>query len=197
MHLIDTDRRIGRLSRFASAHPRDVVPFEVEVGDFGEGKTVKGVPLTGEIVIVRDMTLADGNKIHNESQSKLYRDAEGRVRRELGVDLAMPAMGRIKRNLIVITDPVAGTRSGDIVVVYLAGHGVTRFCLASATSPTGSWRRSARGELRRGCIRPKNSGSMRCRTTRSELPCGRCRSSSARSCITAMSWGCPIRRSRR
>jgi Sigma-70 region 2 len=26
-----------------------------------------------------------------------------------------------------------------------AGHGVTRFCIASATSPTGSWRRSARG----------------------------------------------------
>jgi hypothetical protein len=80
------------------------------MGDFGEGKTVKGVPLSGEIVITRDTTLADGNKIHNESQSKVYRDAEGRVRRELGVDLAMPATGTIKHNLIVITDPVAGTR---------------------------------------------------------------------------------------
>jgi hypothetical protein len=80
------------------------------MGEFGEGKTVTGVPLSGEIVIVRDTTLADGNKIHNESQSKIYRDAEGRVRRELGVDLAMPATGRINHNLIVITDPVAGTR---------------------------------------------------------------------------------------
>src|SRR6478736_1501604 len=50
--------------------------------------------------------------------------------------------------------------------------GATRFCIASATSPTGSWRRSAQGELRRGCIRPKNSGSMRCRTSRSQLPWG-------------------------
>lgn len=80
------------------------------MGDFGEGKPVKGVPLSGEIVIVRDTTLADGNKIHNESQSKVYRDAEGRMRREMGVDLAMPATGKIKHNLIVITDPVAGTR---------------------------------------------------------------------------------------
>ena len=40
----------------------------------------------------------------------MYRDAEGRVRRELGVDLAMPATGKIKQNLIIITDPVAGTR---------------------------------------------------------------------------------------
>lgn len=80
------------------------------MGDFGEGKTVKGVPLTGEIVTTRDTTLADGNKIHNESQSKVYRDAEGRVRRELGVDLAMPSTGKIKRNLITITDPVSGHR---------------------------------------------------------------------------------------
>ena len=80
------------------------------MGEFGEGKTVKGVPLSGEIVITRDTMLADGNKIHNESQSKVYRDADGRVRRELGVDLAMPSTGKIKHNLIIITDPVAGTR---------------------------------------------------------------------------------------
>ena len=68
---------------------------------------------------------------------------------------------------------------------------------ASASLPTGSWRRSARHELRRGCIRPKNNGSMRCRTTRSQLPSERYRSSSSRWCITAMSRGCPIRRSGR
>src|SRR5664279_3592526 len=60
--------------------------------------------------MVRDTTLADGNKIHNESQSKIYRDADGRMRRELGVDMAMPAKGKIKHNVIIITDPVAGFR---------------------------------------------------------------------------------------
>ena len=54
--------------------------------------------------------LADGNRIHNESQSRVYRDAEGRVRREVGLDLATPATGNVKRNLVVIIDPVAGKR---------------------------------------------------------------------------------------
>lgn len=79
-------------------------------GEFAEGKTVKGVPLSAVLVTVRETTLVDGNKIHNESQSKVYRDAEGRVRREMGVDLANPMAGAVKHNLIVITDPVAGTR---------------------------------------------------------------------------------------
>src|SRR5271157_1240799 len=75
-----------------------------------EGKTVKGSPLTAVFVTIRETTLADGNRIHNESQSKVYRDAEGRVRREMGVNLATPATGPVKHNLVVITDPVAGTR---------------------------------------------------------------------------------------
>src|SRR5215472_15542451 len=79
-------------------------------GEFGEQKTVTGAPLTAVLVVTRDTTLADGNKIHNESQSKIYRDAEGRVRRELAVDLATPATGRVNRNFIVINDPVAGKR---------------------------------------------------------------------------------------
>lgn len=79
-------------------------------GDFGDGKTVTGGPLTAVVVVTRDTTLADGNKIHNESQSKIYRDTEGRVRRELTVDLATPATGKVNRNFIVINDPVAGKR---------------------------------------------------------------------------------------
>lgn len=80
-------------------------------GDFAEGKTVKGVPLSAVLVTVRETTLADGNRIHNETQSKVYRDSEGRVRREMSVDLANPMAGAVKHNLVVITDPVAGTRS--------------------------------------------------------------------------------------
>jgi hypothetical protein len=79
-------------------------------GEFGDGKTVTGAPLTGTLVVTRDTMLADGNKIHNESQAKVYRDAEGRVRREMGVDLVTPSTGSVKRNFIVITDPVAGNR---------------------------------------------------------------------------------------
>jgi len=79
-------------------------------GEFGEGKTVKGLPLSADVIVVREMTLADGNRIHNESQIKVYRDAEGRVRREMGLGLATPTVGPVKHNLIFINDPVAGTR---------------------------------------------------------------------------------------
>ncbi|HVP53849.1 MAG TPA: hypothetical protein VMU45_02555 [Candidatus Eisenbacteria bacterium] len=79
-------------------------------GEFGEGRTVTGAPLSAVVVVTRDTTLADGNKIHNESLAKVYRDSQGRVRREMGVDLATPATGNVKRNVIMIIDPVAGQR---------------------------------------------------------------------------------------
>jgi hypothetical protein len=79
-------------------------------GEFGDGKTVTGAPLSGELIVSRDTTLADGNRIHNETQSQVYRDAQGRVRREIRLDLATPATGNVKRYLIVIIDPVAGKR---------------------------------------------------------------------------------------
>jgi hypothetical protein len=79
-------------------------------GEFGDGKTVTGAPLTAVVVVTRDTTLADGNKIHNESQVKVYRDSQGRIRREMGVDLVTPATGNVKRNVVMILDPVAGKR---------------------------------------------------------------------------------------
>ena len=79
-------------------------------GEFGEGKTITGSPLSGDIVTSRDTTLADGNRIHNESTTKVYRDAQGRVRRDVGVDLATPATGNVKRSMVVISDPLAGKR---------------------------------------------------------------------------------------
>ena len=78
--------------------------------DIGEGKVVTGVPLSADLVVTRDTTLADGNRIHTENQTKIYRDADGRVRREIGFELNTPTTGAAKRSMIVITDPVAGKR---------------------------------------------------------------------------------------
>ena len=78
--------------------------------EIGEGKVVTGVPLSADLVVTRDTTLADGNRIHTESQTKVYRDADGRVRREIGFELNTPTTGAAKRSMIVITDPVAGKR---------------------------------------------------------------------------------------
>jgi len=57
--------------------------------------TVKGAPYSAVEVTETDQMLADGTRIHNESQTNVYRDGEGRVRRETP-------------DQITITDPVAG-----------------------------------------------------------------------------------------
>src|SRR3954469_2326087 len=46
------------------------------------GKTIKGAPYSGVEVNESTQMLADGTRIHNESQTQVYRDSEGRMRRE-------------------------------------------------------------------------------------------------------------------
>ena len=59
------------------------------------GKTVKGVPYSADEITESRQTLADGTQISHESKTTVYRDSEGRVRRE-------------GPNQIVIFDPVSG-----------------------------------------------------------------------------------------
>ena len=47
-----------------------------------EGKVVKGAPYSAEIETESVQTLGDGNRIVHRSTGRVYRDAEGRVRRE-------------------------------------------------------------------------------------------------------------------
>ena len=84
--------------------------FHQEIGEGIEHKVVTGVPVSGELVVTRDTTLSDGNHIHTQNTTKIYRDADGRVRREVGFELNTPSTGAAKRSMIIITDPVAGKR---------------------------------------------------------------------------------------
>lgn len=79
--------------------------------ELGEGhKIVTGAPMTAVIEMTHDTTLADGNNIHRQNQSTVYRDSQGRVRREVGFELMTPTTGATQGTMIVITDPVAGMR---------------------------------------------------------------------------------------
>jgi len=53
------------------------------------GSTVKGAPYAADEVHETTQTLADGTKIHNEDKTKVFRDAEGRVRRETGDEVSI------------------------------------------------------------------------------------------------------------
>jgi hypothetical protein len=82
--------------------------FHEEIGD--GPKVVAGAPMTAVIESTHDNTLSDGNTIHRDNQSTVYRDSQGRVRREVSFELATPSTGATKGTMIIITDPVAGTR---------------------------------------------------------------------------------------
>lgn len=59
------------------------------------GMAVKGAPYSGEEVNETNHVLADGTRIHRETHAMVYRDSEGRTRRETP-------------DSVMISDPVAG-----------------------------------------------------------------------------------------
>lgn len=74
--------------------------FEVQARVPLETRTVKNAPYSAEVVTDHMQQLADGNRIVEHSSGRVYRDKEGRVRRE---------EDRPSGNLsISIVDPVAG-----------------------------------------------------------------------------------------
>ena len=73
------------------------------------GKVVTGSPFTATAVSETTQTLADGNKISRKTQTNLYRDSQGRFRK----DVTLPAIGPLAaagqpQSFVVIQDSVAG-----------------------------------------------------------------------------------------
>jgi len=76
---------------------------------FSGGKVVTGAPYSAQAVTEHIQTLADGNTIHTTTTANVYRDSQGRTRREQEIGAIGPwaAQGG-PRKIISITDPVAG-----------------------------------------------------------------------------------------
>jgi hypothetical protein len=71
------------------------------------GKIVTGAPFSGVAVTESTQTLADGNHITRKTQSNLFRDSEGRVRKEVTLSgfVSLAVSGEPK-SFVVINDPV-------------------------------------------------------------------------------------------
>lgn len=69
-------------------------------------QTVKGAPYAAEITTESIQVLGDGNRIIHKSSQAVYRDAEGRSRREMNVEV--PGQSADDQKVIFIEDPVAG-----------------------------------------------------------------------------------------
>lgn len=90
------------------AGPNVTQTFEFVGGQLLGGKPVKGAPYSAEAVTQNTQTLADGSHIVNSSSSMIYRDSEGRERREESIAKlgAWSAQGQPAK-AVFISDPVA------------------------------------------------------------------------------------------
>ena len=72
------------------------------------GKVVKGAPYSAEAVTETVQALADGNRIARKNSSAVYRDGEGRTRKEQTLPAIGPwASAGDAPQIVTITDPVA------------------------------------------------------------------------------------------
>jgi hypothetical protein len=74
-----------------------------------ENKVVTGAPYSAQAVTERTQVLANGNEIDQKSTATVYRDGQGRTRREMTMGPIGPWAGPKNASpMIVINDPVAG-----------------------------------------------------------------------------------------
>ncbi|MBC7798910.1 MAG: hypothetical protein H7Z37_18730 [Pyrinomonadaceae bacterium] len=84
--------------------------FVSDGAGFADSKTVKNAPYAGEFTSESIQTFADGNRIVRRSSSKVFRDNEGRLRREQTLNhIGSLTTGGEPQTFISILDPVAGT----------------------------------------------------------------------------------------
>lgn len=93
----------------APRQPQDNTFFYVSSEMSFDGKIVKGAPYSAQAITETTQTLGDGNHIKRSSTANVYRDGEGRTRREQQLTAVGPwvASGEPQQT-VFINDPVAG-----------------------------------------------------------------------------------------
>jgi len=74
-----------------------------------DGRVVKGAPYSAQAVTESTRSLGDGNRIKHKNSASVYRDSEGRTRRDQELGAVGPwAMTGDPQQTVFINDPVAG-----------------------------------------------------------------------------------------
>ena len=85
----------------------DVVRFVSSEFSWRE-EIVKGAPYAAQAITETVQTLADGNRIVRKNSSRLFRDSQGRTRREQTLDLVGPWVSDQPHVTVLINDSVGG-----------------------------------------------------------------------------------------
>jgi len=93
----------------AAAAQGDVVSLKrtVELARVPLEAPVKGAPYSADVVVSNNQALADGNRISRSETSHVYRDGEGRTRREQSGTMTT----------VTRTEPVVSTRSQVVSII--------------------------------------------------------------------------------
>jgi len=84
-------------------------PIELlDVQGMHPGKLVTGAPYSATAISETVQTLTDGNQITRRTQTLLFRDSQGRFRKETTVQGVGPLASGQPKTFVVIHDPVAG-----------------------------------------------------------------------------------------
>jgi hypothetical protein len=74
-----------------------------------DGRVVKGAPYSAQAITESTRSLSDGNRIKHKNSASVYRDSEGRTRRDQELGAVGPwAMTGDPQQTVFINDPVAG-----------------------------------------------------------------------------------------
>lgn len=101
------NHKIGGPGGLVAGIPADNIHFVAAEFSFGD-KTVTGAPYSAEAITETTQTLADGNKISRKNSAQLYRDSEGRTRRDQTIDHIGPWSTQSGFKSSIIHDPVSG-----------------------------------------------------------------------------------------
>jgi hypothetical protein len=95
---------------------------------------VKGSPFCATVTTDHTQAFADGNRIHSSDSSTLCRDAQGRTRREAGLNLLGAGAQSPGGKIVTILDPVAGFR----YVLDSENKVAHRTAISSSPHPAGA-----------------------------------------------------------
>jgi hypothetical protein len=100
------ERKIGAGGVVMAGTPGDNIQFIAT--EFGfEEKQVKGAPYSADAVTETTQVLPDGNKISHKNTAQLYRDGEGRTRRDQEMGHIGPWAAKAGFKSSIVHDPVA------------------------------------------------------------------------------------------
>ncbi len=113
---------------------------------FAPGQVVKNAPFSADVVTQTTQTLSDGSHIKQSNTVHVYRDSEGRTRREETLNLnglAVGANGGTAPQVVFINDPVAQANYAlDLTnrTATKSGRGPHAFAIEGQPAPDGSGR---------------------------------------------------------